>query len=248
MFGKIHYYESIDSTNDEVKRLAEQGAPSGTVVIAGQQTGGKGRRGCQWISPSGENIYMSFLLRPDFAPTMASMITLVCAMAVRKALEKHGLSPMIKWPNDIILSGKKTCGILTEMSMQADKIQYIVVGIGINVHQEVFDEGIRDVATSLVLENQKDYDHMQIVADVLEAFEGYYDLFVQRGNLQLLKEEYNQYLVNINRDIRIIEPGGTKMGVARGIDDDGCLIAEINGNTEHIMSGEVSVRGVLGYV
>lgn len=248
MFDKIHYYESIGSTNNEMKRLAEQGAPSGTVVIADTQTCGKGRIGRQWISPPGENIYMSFLLRPSFEPMMASMITLVCAMAVREALSKQGLESMIKWPNDIILHGKKTCGILTEMSAQAERINYIVVGIGINVNQKVFDEAIKDMATSLFIEQNKTYDHAQIIKDVLEAFEKYYRLFVQGGNLSLLMDEYNQYLININRDIRIIEHGNVKTGIARGIDEAGCLVAEIDGYIEHIMSGEVSVRGVFGYV
>lgn len=248
MFTNICYYDSVGSTNDEIKMMAEQQAPEGTVVIADRQTAGKGRRGRQWTSVSGENIYMSFLLRPSFEPEKASMVTLVCAMAVREAIEKQGLSPVIKWPNDIILNGKKTCGILTEMSTQMECINYIVPGIGVNVHQTEFPDEIRNVATSLSLEKQGMYRRGQIAADILVAFEKYYGLFTQTGDLSLLKDAYHKYLANMDREIRLLDTNGTRTGIARGIDDQGCLIAEIDGRTEHIMSGEVSVRGILGYV
>jgi len=248
LFRHIHYYETVGSTNDEVKMLAEQGAPEGTVVIAGQQSSGKGRRGRAWSSPAGQNIYMSFLLRPQFEPSSASMLTLVAALAVREALEKQGLSPSIKWPNDIILSGKKVCGILTEMSTQMSWINYIVTGIGINVWQTDFPEDIRAVATSAVLEKKADYRRGQIAADVLMSFEKYFRQFEKTCDLSLLKAEYDRHLANKDKEIRMTDMKGTRQGIARGIDAQGCLIAEIDGRTEHIMSGEVSVRGVLGYV
>ena len=128
---KVVYAPEIDSTNNEVRRMAEQGAPEGTLVVAENQTAGKGRRGRRWDSPKGSGIWYSFLLRPEFAPEHASMLTLLAAMAVQNSVkEVTGLDGLIKWPNDIVVNGKKVCGILTEMSTEEDAIRYVVVGIG----------------------------------------------------------------------------------------------------------------------
>lgn len=248
IFRDIVYYESVGSTNDMVKMLAEQGSSSGTVVIAGQQTAGKGRRGRIWTSPANENIYMSFMLRPDLEPQKASQVTLVCALAVREALYKQGLEALIKWPNDIVIGGKKVCGILTEMSTQIEQINYIVVGIGINVQQKLFDPQIAEVATSLFIEKEGNYRRSQIAADVLIAFEKYFALFMTQRDLSLLKETYSSYLVSKDREVLIIDTKESRKGIALGIDDTGCLRVNVDGHEEVIMSGEVSVRGVLGYV
>lgn len=248
LFNKIYYFDEITSTNDYVKKLSEADEPEGVVVIADHQSAGKGRRGHEWVSPSGQNIYMSFMLKPELDPGRASMLTLVCALAVRDALKKQQFDPVIKWPNDLILSGKKVCGILTEMSTQMTCINYIVVGIGINVMQTEFDAAIKDVATSMKLESGRDFNRAQIAADLLKAFEGYYAQFLETKDLSLLKENYEASLANMDKEVRIIGTKEERSGIAKGIDNTGELLVEIDGKIERIMSGEVSVRGILGYV
>ena len=248
MFREIHFEPVTDSTNNAAKMLAEQGAPQGTVVVTECQEKGKGRRGRQWLSPEGTNIYMSFVLRPDIEPSKASMLTLAAALAVWESVHNQGIDAWIKWPNDIVVDGRKLCGILTELSSQMEWINYIVVGIGINVHQKLFAEDIKDTATSMDMALGRAVRRSEVIADVLTAFEKYYQMFLQTEDLSLMLEMYNDHLVNIGREIRIITPRGSQTGVSGGIDETGCLIVNIDGKTEHIMSGEVSVRGLYGYV
>ena len=147
------YLESVDSTNNYAKRIAEDGTPSGTLVVADEQTGGKGRRGRSWSTPKGSNIAMTLLLRPRFRPEHASRMTLLAAMAVTCGIRRvTGLDAGIKWPNDVVVNGHKVCGILTEMNTEVDYINYVVIGIGINVNQKEFPEEIREIAGSLCLE------------------------------------------------------------------------------------------------
>ena len=146
---RLEYFDETDSTNTRARKLAEEGAPHGTLVIADSQSSGKGRRGRLWTSPRGVGIWMSMLLRPDIAPVHASMLTLIAGMAVvRGVKESTGLDAMIKWPNDAVLAGRKICGILTEMSTEDETIRYVITGIGINVNIDEFPEEIRDTATS----------------------------------------------------------------------------------------------------
>lgn len=246
---KICYYDVIDSTNTEAKRLAEEGAEDGTLVLADQQTSGKGRRGRSFSSRSGIGIYMTLLLRPDILPGQASMLTLVAAMAVAKGLEQATqVKSQIKWPNDIILSGKKVCGILTEMSAQIEYINYVVVGIGINVSNEKFEEEIADVATSLYIETGKKYKRADIVEAIMEQFEIYYQKYLETGDLSNIMEAYNEQLINRGQKVCVLDPKGSYEGIARGITATGELIVETEEGEKQISSGEVSVRGVYGYV
>ena len=154
--SQIVYLDSTASTNDVAKELASNGAAHGTLVIANAQTAGRGRMGRRFVSAPGEGIWMSLVIKDEILPMKASMLTLVMGLAAAKAIEQVAdVKPMIKWPNDIVLSGKKLVGILTEMSLSMDKIGHIIVGIGINVHQEVFPEELQTVATSIFLENGK---------------------------------------------------------------------------------------------
>ena len=149
---ELYYYDSIDSTNTKAKELAEDGHPSGTLVVADQQTAGKGRRGRSWESPTGTGIFMTLMLKPEINPNNASMLTLVAAMATTRAIRRvTGVPAMIKWPNDIVMNGKKVCGILTEMSAQFDYINHIVIGIGINVHNEDFRKRLRRQQVRFIL-------------------------------------------------------------------------------------------------
>ena len=176
--GEFCCFESIDSTNEEAKRRGEAGAPDGSVYVADNQTSGKGRRGRTWISPAGEDIFFTILLRPELPLSSVSMITLVAASAVSEAIDKvTGLDSKIKWPNDIVLNRKKVCGILTEMNMEIDSVAYVVVGIGINVNRMEFREDIADMATSLKKESGHTVERAALLSEILSAFFRDYKLF-----------------------------------------------------------------------
>ena len=243
------FLEQVDSTNEEAKRQAEKGAPDGTLVAAAEQSAGKGRRGRTWISEKGTGVWMSLLLRPDFPPECASMLTLVAAMAVEKGISRvTGVDGQIKWPNDVVIEGKKVCGILTEMSTEMECIHYVVVGIGINVGTEEFPEEIRDLATSLYLSTQKKVKRAVLAAAVAEAWEFYYEQFLKSGDLRFLMEEYNERLVNRGREVKVLALDGGYMGIAQGINETREILVETGGMVRTVISGEVSVRGIYGYV
>ena len=248
--GRTVYFDATDSTNIQARRLAEAHAPHGTLVVSDRQDGGKGRRGRSWASPSGVGIWMSLIRRPEIAPSSASMLTLAAALAVREGIqEETGLSPLIKWPNDLVLNGKKICGILTEMSTELMEIQYVITGIGINVNQREFPPEIRDTATSLSLEAGRCFRRSSLIAAILKAFEKDYAAFLKTGDLSLLLEEYNACLVNRGKEVCILDPSGEYRAVAEGIDESGSLLVTLpDGTRREIISGEVSVRGIYGYV
>lgn len=244
------FFEEVDSTNNVAKKMAEEGAPHGTLIIAENQNAGKGRRGRSWSSPDGTGIWMTFVLRPQIKPQAASMLTLVTAMAVRKAVyTETGLETVIKWPNDIVAGGKKICGILTEMSAELEWINYVVVGVGINANIRKFPDEINDVATSLLLETGQSTDRSRMVAAFGNAFEEYYDKFMAKGNLELLKDEYNDYLANYLNKVKILDGAEDYVGVSQGINAFGeLLVTDSEGKERIVRSGEVSVRGIYGYV
>ena len=247
---KIRYYEQLDSTNMKVSELALEGAEHGTVVVAGCQTAGKGRRGRAWESPSEDNIYMSILLRPEFEADRAPMVTLVMAYSVAKVLRENGFADVqIKWPNDLVLSGKKVCGILTEMHLQGTTIDSIVVGVGLNVNTTSFSEELVDKATSLFLECGKLLNKEQFIVDIVETFMEMYDRFAEAGDLEFLQDAYNAILVNKNREVRILEPENEYTAYAYGINQNGELVVRLEDGTEkNVYAGEVSVRGLYGYI
>ena len=249
---QIIYYDETDSTNTRAKEIGEKGDRSrhGTLVVADRQIAGKGRRGRAWESPAGSSVYMTLLLYPEILPTKASELTLVMAMAVAEGIRKvTGLDVGIKWPNDIILSGKKTCGILTEMSAEIGYINYVIIGVGVNVNQLTFPEEIQDVATSLKIESKKDIKRAELIAAIMESFEKCYETFLQTEDLSGVKEQYNQMLLNRNQKVRVLEPGHEYEAMALGITSTGELIVRLPGGEEkEIYAGEVSVRGVYGYV
>ena len=246
---EIFCYEVTDSTNTRAKQLAEQGHPDGTLAVAEKQEAGKGRRGRNWEAPAGSGIYMTLVLKPQIAPVNASMITLVAALAVSAAITKcSGKTAEIKWPNDIVMSGKKVCGILTEMSAQINYINYIVTGIGINVHNENFPEEISQTATSIYLETGQHLNRTMLIEEVLEQFEKYYEIYLKTEDLRGLVEEYNERLVNRNRDVCVLDPREPFEGKAAGITEKGELIVNTPKGQKLVAYGEVSVRGIYGYV
>lgn len=250
MENRIIYYDKIDSTNTRIKQLAKEGAQEGIVVFSDYQTAGKGRRGRSWESPAGINLYFSILLRPEISPEKAPMLTLVMAYSAAKAIETcEGLKPQIKWPNDLILSKKKICGILTEMTMAGCEIDSVVVGVGINVNITEFPEEIREKATSLYLEKGKWIEREKLLSQILEEFQRQYEYFLKIQDLSFLQEEYNQILVNRGRKVLVLEPGHEYQAEALGINKSGeLLVRKADGSQEAVFAGEVSVRGIYGYV
>lgn len=241
--------ECMDSTNEEAKRGADEGALHGTVYLADRQTAGKGRRGRSWLSDSVENLYFTILLRPSLAPEKVTMLTLVMAYAVSKAIEKvTKLQTGIKWPNDIVINNKKVCGILSEMKLEKQSPAYCVIGVGINIGQTSFSEELQDKATSLRAEGASVTREM-LLQEILNAFEGAYEAFLRAETLSPILDAYNAHLVNKNRNVRVLEPSGEYEGIALGVTATGELLVEKSDKTvQKVYAGEVSVRGLYGYV
>lgn len=250
--------DEITSTNEYAKALAREGASHGTVVVARKQSAGKGRLGRSFDSKEDKGIFMTIILRPDMQPVEASRLTLVAAVAVREALAKScGIQCGIKWPNDIVADGKKVCGILTEMSTENGRIKYVIVGIGVNVLNDTFPKELSEVATSVFLLTGRMYDKDMLLQEIIAKYDEYYELYMRTRDLSALKPQYDRYLVNIDKEVRVIPSGANGValqGVCRGIDEEGDLLVEVceeeskDRRLEKIVSGEVSVRGVYGYV
>ena len=252
---KLYYYDVTGSTNNDAKRLAEEGTPHGTVVVADIQNAGKGRRGRAWQTLQGTALSFTLLLRPEFAPDKASMITLVMALSVAEAVEEMtDAAVTIKWPNDIVVNKKKICGMLTEMTMtpEMDEIQYIVVGAGINVNNsspDEFQEEIRETATSLRIETGRQFSRAELLKRILVRFEDNYETFLKTLDLSRLQESYQCHLQGVGSEVRVLDPAGEYTGISQGINEQGELIVfKENGEKVQVYAGEVSVRGLYGYV
>lgn len=246
----IYYREETESTNEDAKYLAEEAAKHGSLVVASCQKGGKGRRGRNWNSPKGTSISMSLLLRPEFLADKASMLTLVMALSVAETLNQLlNQDVKIKWPNDVLLNKKKVCGILTELITHEDGTYSVIIGVGINVNQKEFPEEIAETATSILMELGDRYSRSDIILGVMEYFEYYYGLFADSEDLSSIVELYDGYLVNKDNQVRVLDPKGEFEGVATGINDQGELIVKkADGTISAVYAGEVSVRGIYGYV
>lgn len=244
------YEVEMDSTNEAAKRAGDAGAEHGMVFRADRQTAGKGRRGRSWYSESQGNLYFTILLRPELTPEKASMLTLVMAYAVARAIgECTGLEALIKWPNDIVVHEKKVCGILSEMKLIGTAVDYCVIGVGVNVGQKHFAEEIRDKATSLVLETGQPLECHVLLQKILDRFAQEYEQFLKAENLAPMQEEYNKLLINLDKQVRVLDPKGEYEGIARGITRTGELLVEVSeGLCKKVYAGEVSVRGLYGYV
>lgn len=247
---QVYFAEEVDSTNTWGKRLAEEGAPHGTLVVADEQTQGRGRRGRSWQSPKGTNISMTLILRPDLEPARASMLTIVMGLSVAQGLKELLKLPVqIKWPNDAVLNGHKLCGILTEMSAQIDYINYVVVGTGINVNLPEVPEELKDIATSLLIETGHRVNRAEVIGAVLRAFARNYESFLAAGDLTGLLNAYNEILANRDRQVRVLDPKEPYEGVALGINARGeLLVRKADGSISEVYAGEVSVRGLYSYI
>ena len=244
--------ESVDSTNNEAKRRAMGRESDGLAVVALEQTGGRGRRGRSFLSPPGKGIYLSVLLRPRCSLEQVSALTAWTAVAVCDALEKLcGFRPGIKWPNDVIWEGRKLCGILTELELEAEsgRLSHVIVGVGVNISQTAEDFGpeLAPVAASLLQALGRIPRRAEVAAAVLAALDDMYAAFP--GAWEKWLERYRAGCLTVGRPVRVLRPGGEAEGFAQGIDEDFSLLVRWpDGRTEAISSGEVSVRGLLGYV
>ncbi|MHC1748991.1 MAG: biotin--[acetyl-CoA-carboxylase] ligase [Cellulosilyticaceae bacterium] len=249
MGQSIEYYNEIESTNERAKAWAREGAVEGSLVIADSQTMGKGRLGRNWVSPSGTGIWMSLILRPDLPPTKTYQLTLLAGIAMCEAIKKHtALEAGIKWPNDIVIEGKKVCGILTEMSAEVQCIHYVVVGIGVNVNTKKLDESIPH-ATSLALIGNQEYSRKEIIKSFLEEFEKIYSMYHAKPSLELFLPTYKKLCITLGKQVTIIDRKEQYIALAKDINANGELVVQLeDGTLQTVLSGEVSVRGLYGYI
>lgn len=247
-FGRhLEYRESVGSTNELAKQLARAGAPEGLLVIADEQTAGKGRLGRAWSTPKGSALAMSLLLRPDLPPYLAPRVTLVAAVAVAEAVrEVAGLPVGIKWPNDIQIQGRKLCGILTEMEAEVERIAFVVCGIGVNVNleREAMPPDFRESATSLMSEKGERLARAPLAAAILARFETGYDSLVA-GRFDQVLERWRRLSVTLGQNVRVLSAAGAPdlEGVAEEVDQDGALLVRLpDGRLHRVLAGEVSIR------
>lgn len=264
--GKQYVWlDETDSTNSLMKRLLTDGTTveneggygvllegcpdDGFMIISDMQTAGRGRSGHNWNSPAGTSVAISILLRPNILAEAIPMVTLIAAMAVSAAIsEVCDIDTSIKWPNDVLIKNKKVCGILTELDIK-DDVKSLIVGIGINVNQSEFPDEIRDVASSLLLETDRLIDKEKLVSSLAENMEKYYEIFLETMDMSKLKDEYDSRLINIEKEVKVLDPSVNIRGIAKGIDKEGQLLVKTDDGVLHrIYAGEVSVRGIYGYV
>lgn len=236
----IHFFKEVDSTNDVARELAREGAEEGTIVVAESQRSGKGRRGKKWISPSG-GVWMTIILRPDIEPVKAPQLTLVTGVAVAETLDQEcGLNIGIKWPNDILIGDKKVSGILTEVETKKGEVDYVLVGIGIDLNMDIsnFPPDLRGGATSLKAELDREIQGAELVQRFLQRFEILYSKF-KDGEFREILTEWRKLSSTIGKYVEVHKKGRTVYGEAVGVNKDGKLILELDdGTLRKVVSGE----------
>lgn len=237
---KLGLFQEIDSTNQRAVELAKKGEKEGAVIIAETQSKGRGRMGRPWLSPPG-GMYLSLILRPKISPEDSSLIVFLTAVAVAESLKAQSLSPTIKWPNDILIDSKKICGILTEMKIKEDKIDYLVVGIGININTDLslLPQEIREKSTSLKEILKKDIDRNGFIKTLLISLEKWYLEFINKGKEKIFKE-WRSYANIMGRRVRIDEPNRSIEGRVVKIKENGALVLKANEKTEEITGGDLT--------
>jgi BirA family transcriptional regulator, biotin operon repressor / biotin---[acetyl-CoA-carboxylase] ligase len=242
--NNIRFFPEVESTNDVLFKLARDGAPHGTVVIAECQTKGKGRLNREWQSPPGCNIYASVVLRPPTEPLYAPQITLMTGVVVAELLSEYCTAEVtLKWPNDVLIRGKKVCGILAEMSSSEGGVDFVVVGIGINVNirKNDFDESIRNTATSLAEETGRNISRLDLTAKLFDRFDEIYARFLDSG-FGSIKNAWLSYCDMVGKQARVIFKNDIESGKVLGIDDFGALIiSDEKGKTKRVIAGDASV-------
>ncbi|MBH0229564.1 biotin--[acetyl-CoA-carboxylase] ligase [Halobacillus yeomjeoni] len=242
MGQNLYHYDQVESTQQIVHEMAKQGMPHGTVVVADEQVRGKGRMARNWHSPKGKGIWMSILLRPNLPPIQAPQLTLMAATVLAKMIsEESDLKPQIKWPNDLLVHHKKVSGILTEMQAEHDQIQYVVLGIGMNVNQDLSEiqQEISHKASSLKIESGSHWSIPKTIQSILRQFEITYDQYVKEG-FQQVKKEWERYGYKIGEEVTISTMKKTWEATLIGIEPDGALKArDRSGNEEKLYSAEI---------
>jgi BirA family biotin operon repressor/biotin-[acetyl-CoA-carboxylase] ligase len=248
-FGRpLHFFPTLDSTNTYAARLAREGAPEGTVVLADAQSGGKGRLGRSWISPPHVNLYLSVILRPPVSASIAPQLNLLAAIAVADTISQVcGLVPSIKWPNDVLVNRKKVCGILAEMQTAAETLQAIIVGIGVNLNAPLsaFPEELQDKAASLLLIRGQPVNRSAFTASLLTHLEKLYVLWLEEG-FSVLRSDWERYAADmVGKRITVAVPEGSVVGTVLGLDTDGALLLQEKPHTapRRLLAGDVTVVG-----
>lgn len=250
---ELRCFDEIDSTNNYAKQIALSGAADGTVIVADCQTAGRGRMDRSFQSPKGKGIYLTALLRPSLPPERLLPVTAMAGVAVCAAVERVcGVRPGLKWPNDPVLGGKKLCGILTELSVEAEtgRVQYLVLGIGVNVLQtaEDFTPEVAEMAASLAMALGRPVSRPALAAALIEELDRLYAA-LKAGDLGDYLAIYRRDCVNLGKTVQLLSPGGRETVTAVGIDRDfGLVVRGDDGRERAVRSGEVSVRGLYGYV
>lgn len=241
-YDKVLYKSELDSTNDEGKRQAAKGCKNGLLIICDNQTAGKGRLGRSWQAEKNTGIYMSMVIYPDIMPGEIPQITLATGIAVMRAINNvTGLKTQIKWPNDIIINGKKLAGILAEMSAEMEKVNYVVIGIGINVNIESFEGELKEKATSLYIETGKRCKRSLIINEFVKEFEICYNEFCKNGFAPFVKE-YNENCANVGKLVKTIGSRTSIEGISKGVNEKGEILIETENGITAVMAGEVSIR------
>jgi BirA family biotin operon repressor/biotin-[acetyl-CoA-carboxylase] ligase len=239
---RIHHFFKTDSTNSVAMALGEKGEPHGTVVIAEEQTAGRGRAGHTWHSEKTNGIYMTVLLRPPVSPQQAPLVTMVAGLAVREAIiEQTGLTPDLRWPNDLLFGRKKFCGILTEMNAEQDQIHFVAVGIGVNVNHEQIPDELKKIATSLRIETGREQSRVEIVARLLRHLETYYNLFLAEGPAAIVARFSEVSSFARGKRVRIETASETYTGTTAGLEPGGLLrVKRDDGRTLPVIAGTLS--------
>lgn len=240
----IKYFAQIDSTNKKAMEMAMEGAEHGTIVIAEEQTNGRGRMARNWYAPPKEGIYMSIILRPKMNPLEAPKISVMAALAVaRTIMSQAKIKISVKWPNDVLSGVRKICGILTEMMTDMDRIDYVVCGIGLNVNHQDFPEELHQIATSMSIQGGITYSRPQLVVQIISEFFSIYDQFVKTGDFAPMITEYTRLSVVLHQMVEITNGKKTDVGKCIGFDRDGAIVLELtNGKRRRYVSGEVSLK------
>ena len=237
----IHYFRT-ESTNSVALQLDAGDGPHGTVVIAEEQTAGRGRLGRNWYSERSSGIYVSILLRPPLSPAAAPILTLLAGVAAQHAVRSAtGLSTDIRWPNDLLINGKKVCGILTEMKAEVDRLHLVVIGIGINVNNSRMPDELTEIATSLSLEGGRQYSRLHILAELLRDVERYYHMLLKEGHEAIVREWSGVSSYAEGKRVRVTVPGSEFFGVTTGLDTSGALkLRRDDGRQELLLAGEIT--------
>ncbi len=241
--NKIHHYKEITSTNDVIKQLADNGSPEGTIVVCEEQLAGKGRLGRKWFSPNGAGIWCSVLLRPSIMPQHASKLTLLGAVAVAQGIRNQcGITSGIKWPNDLLVQGKKVCGLLTEMRAELDSVEYVVIGFGINVKNIEFHDEVSCKAISLEQLVGSKISRKKLLAEILASIESNYLLFLEQG-FTPIKEQWEQFNITLGKKVVLSSPGQRVAGTAVRLGEEGQLVIKsVKGEEQAYYAGEITLR------